>query len=412
MTNHNILPTPFARPLYIMSKPAGPACNLACEYCYYLEKDKLFAPGTRRADMVMDDRLLEQFICNYIEAQTTPYVSFCWHGGEAMLRPLDFYRKVVRIQNRYADRIAIENSLQTNGTLMTPAWAQFFADNRWLIGVSIDGPADMHDPYRRTRGGQPTHAKVMEGIRLLDRFGVDWNALAVVNNLTAQRPLEFYRFFKDIGCRYLQFTPVVERLQQHADGRRLASLADSSLEMAPFSVTPEAWGEFLCTVFDEWVRRDVGSTFVQMFDATLANHYGAEPGVCTLAADCGHALAMEHNGDVYSCDHFVFPEYRLGNLRTHSLVGMLESPQQRRFASIKRNGLPDQCRSCTWLRLCHGECPRNRFMTTPDGQPGLNYLCKGYKRFFAHSNAAFARMAELLRQELPPSLIMQELQSY
>lgn len=402
-----MLPTPFARPLYVMAKPAGPACNLGCEYCYYLEKDKLFAPGTRKADMLMDDRLLERYICEYIESQTTPFVSFCWHGGEAMLRGLDFYRRVVRIQQRYAGRIAIENSLQTNGTLMTAAWAQFFADNRWLIGVSIDGPADMHDPYRRTRGGQPTHAKVMQGIGMLNRFGVDWNALAVVNNLTGQRPLDFYHFFKEIGCRYLQFTPVVERLQQHADGRQLASLRDASTQMAPYSVTPQQWGDFLCAVFDEWVRHDVGTTFVQLFDATLANHAGVEPGVCTLAADCGHALAMEYNGDVYSCDHFVFPEYKLGNLRTTTLVDMLESPQQREFAKLKRNGLPDQCRRCPQLSLCHGECPRNRFMTTAAGQPGLNYLCEGYRRFFAHSRPAFEYMADLLRRDQPPALVME-----
>ncbi len=396
---------PFARPLYMMAKPAGSRCNMACAYCYYLEKAHLYGQD---AVHDMDDALLEKFIKDYIAAQTMPEVLFTWHGGETLLRDLNFYRKVVRLQRRYAAGHVIDNCLQTNGMLLTPEWCRFFKDNGWLVGISIDGPREVHDAYRRNRGGKPSFDRVMRGIELLDRHGVMWNALAVVNNLNGDDPAGFYRFFKDIGCQYLQFTPVVERLLAHDDGRQLASPAEcDGARMAPFSVRPEQWGSFLCGLFDEWIKEDVGSIFVQLFDATLANWVGQQPGICTLARTCGHAGVMEYNGDVYSCDHFVFPAYRLGNLRHDSLVNMMYGPRQTQFGRDKHDRLPSQCKACPWEFACHGECPRNRFATTADGEPGLNYLCAGYRQFFAHVAPYMDFMKRELQHQRPPANVMQ-----
>ena len=374
---------PFARPLYVMTKPAGAHCNLACDYCYYLEKQKLYQNGDKH---VMSDQLTEVFIREYIQSQFGNEVNFTWHGGEPMIRPLSYYKKVVRWQRRYAEGKAILNCLQTNGTLLTPEWCRFLHDEGWLVGISIDGPQDMHDAYRMKRNGGPTWEKVMQGIEMLDRYEVEWNAMAVVNDITAARPLDFYRFFRDeIECRYLQFTPVVERIRRHEDGRHLAHVMDGDeYAVAPFSVTPEAWGSFLCTMFDEWYNNDVGEMFVQTFEATLANWAGMTPGVCSLSDWCGHAAVMEHNGDIYCCDHFVFPEYYLGNIRNRGILDMLNSERQMAFADMKTKGLPTQCRQCRWQFACHGECPRNRFARTKEGEPGLNYLCEGYRRYFEH----------------------------
>lgn len=374
---------PFARPLYVMTKPAGAHCNLACDYCYYLEKQKLYQNGDKH---IMSDQLTEVFIREYIQSQFGNEVNFTWHGGEPMIRPLSYYKKVVRWQRRYAEGKAILNCLQTNGTLLTPEWCRFLHDEGWLVGISIDGPQDMHDAYRMKRNGGPTWEKVIQGIEMLDRYEVEWNAMAVVNDITAARPLDFYRFFRDeIECRYLQFTPVVERIRRHEDGRHLAHVMDGDeYAVAPFSVTPEAWGSFLCTMFDEWYNNDVGEMFVQTFEATLANWAGMTPGVCSLSDWCGHAAVMEHNGDIYCCDHFVFPEYYLGNIRNRGILDMLNSERQMAFADMKTKGLPTQCRQCRWQFACHGECPRNRFAKTKDGEPGLNYLCEGYRRYFEH----------------------------
>lgn len=374
---------PFARPLYVMTKPAGAHCNLACDYCYYLEKQKLYQNGEKH---VMSDQLTEVFVREYIQSQFGREVNFTWHGGEPMIRPLSYYKKVVRWQRQYAEGKTILNCLQTNGTLLTPEWCRFLHDEGWLVGISIDGPQNMHDAYRMKRNGAPTWEKVMQGIEMLDRYEVEWNAMAVVNDITAARPLEFYRFFRDeLECRYLQFTPVVERIHRHQDGRHLAHVMDGEeYAVAPFSVTPEAWGEFLCTMFDEWYRNDVGEMFVQTFEATLANWAGVTPGVCSLSDWCGHAAVMEHNGDIYCCDHFVFPEYYLGNIRNRGILDMLNSEKQMAFADMKTKGLPAQCHKCQWQFACHGECPRNRFVKTKDGEPGLNYLCEGYRRYFEY----------------------------
>lgn len=399
--------TPFARPMYIMTKAAGSMCNLACKYCYYLEKNNLYREQQPDRRFIMTDDTLERFISMYIQSQTTPQVLFCWHGGESLMRPLSFYKRVVELQKKYAAGRIIDNTIQTNGTLLDDEWCRFFRDNNWLVGVSVDGPQEFHDEYRRNKMGAPSFRKVMQGINLLKKHGVEWNALAVVNDFNADYPLDFYRFFKEIECRYIQFTPIVERILPRKDGRYLASPMDAQdIPLADFSVLPAQWGDFLCAVFDEWVRNDVGEYFVQIFDATLANWIGEQPGVCSMARTCGHAGVMEYNGDVYSCDHFVFPEYKLGNIRTHTLVEMMFSERQQRFGADKHDRLPGQCRQCRYLFACNGECPKNRFATTADGEPGLNYLCEGYRKYFDHVAPYMDFMANELKHQRPPANVM------
>lgn len=399
--------TPFARPLYIMTKPAGSSCNLACEYCYYLEKKNLYTDASADRRHVMSDDMLERFIKMYIESQSMPQILFSWHGGETLMRPLSFYKKVIELQKKYGGGLVIDNSIQTNGTLLTDEWCRFFKDNNWLVGVSVDGPQEFHDEYRRNNIGAPSFHKVMRGINLLKKHGVEWNALAVVNDFNADYPLDFYHFFKEIECRYIQFTPIVERIIPHTDGRTLASPMDAhDAPLADFSVSPAQWGEFLCTIFDEWVKNDVGQYFIQLFDSTLANWAGVQPGVCTMARTCGHAGVMEFNGDVYSCDHFVFPEYKLGNIREKTLVEMMYSDRQQKFGTDKYDSLPGQCRRCKYLFACNGECPKNRFAVSADGEQGLNYLCQGYRRFFHHVKPYMDFMADELRNKRPPSRVM------
>ena len=401
--NDNIA-NPFAKPLYVMLKPAGAHCNLACKYCYYLEKNKLYPTAQRH---LMSDEMLEQFTREYIEAQTMSQVLFTWHGGEPLLRSIDFYRKALSLQQKYAGGRRIDNVIQTNGTLLTDEWCEFFAQNHWLVGISIDGPQPDHDHYRLTAAGKPSWKKVMQGIKLLKKHGVEWNAMAVVNAYNVNHPLEFYRFFKENGCQFLQFTPIVERLTRHEDGRTLASLADKNeIPLSEASVTPEQWGYFLCAIFDEWVRKDVGKIFVEIFDCTLANWMGVSPGICAYSKECGHAGVMEHNGDVYSCDHFVFPEYKLGNIRDHSLIDMLYGEQQQEFSRLKHSSLPRQCKECDMEFACHGECPKNRFMKDKYGDSGLNYLCPGYYHYYQHVAPYMDYMKQELMAQRPPSNIM------
>lgn len=394
----------FAKPLYVMLKPAGAHCNLACKYCYYLEKNKLYPTAQRH---LMSDEMLEQFTREYIEAQTMNQVLFTWHGGEPLLRSIDFYRKALSLQQKYAGGRRIDNVIQTNGTLLTDEWCEFFAQNHWLVGISIDGPQPDHDHYRLTAAGKPSWKKVMQGIKLLKKHGVEWNAMAVVNAYNANHPLEFYRFFKENGCQFLQFTPIVERLTRHEDGRTLASLADKDeISLSEASVAPEQWGYFLCAIFDEWVRKDVGKIFVEIFDCTLANWMGISPGICAYSKECGHAGVMEHNGDVYSCDHFVFPEYKLGNIRDHSLIDMLYGERQHEFSRLKYSSLPRQCKECDMEFACHGECPKNRFMKDKYGDSGLNYLCPGYYHYYQHVAPYMDYMKQELMAQRPPSNIM------
>ena len=407
MINDNIA-NPFAKPLYVMLKPAGAHCNLACKYCYYLEKNKFYPTAQRH---LMSDEMLEQFTREYIEAQTMNQVLFTWHGGEPLLRSIDFYRKALSLQQKYAGGRRIDNVIQTNGTLLTDEWCEFFAQNHWLVGISIDGPQPDHDHYRLTAAGKPSWKKVMQGIKLLKKHGVEWNAMAVVNAYNANHPLEFYRFFKENGCQFLQFTPIVERLTRHEDGRTLASLADKDeISLSEASVAPEQWGYFLCAIFDEWVRKDVGKIFVEIFDCTLANWMGISPGICAYSKECGHAGVMEHNGDVYSCDHFVFPEYKLGNIRDHSLIDMLYGEQQQEFSRLKHSSLPRQCKECDMEFACHGECPKNRFMKDKYGDSGLNYLCPGYYHYYQHVAPYMDYMKQELMAQRPPSNIMKVIQ--
>lgn len=385
---------PFARPIYVMLKPAGAQCNLACTYCYYLEKAKLVYDGS--SNQFMSEELLEAFTKEYIQSQTMPQVLFTWHGGETLLRSLDFYRKAMEFQRKYAGGRIIDNCIQTNGTLLTDEWCRFFKENNWLVGVSIDGPQRFHDAFRKNRQGQPSFDKVMHGIELLNKYGVEWNAMAVVNSYNVEYPGEFYRFFKSIGCHYIQFTPVVERFKQRDDGRMLAHAEDEDCPLTDLSVKPEQWGRFLCALFDEWVRTDVGSYFIQLFDATLANWVGEEPGICSMARNCGKALAMEFNGDLYACDHFVFPEYKLGNIRSRSLAGMLYGKEQLAFGENKWRKLTSFCSNCKYLFACHGECPKNRFVKLDNEPYRHNYLCRGYYRFFEH----VAPFMEYMKKEL------------
>lgn len=404
--NDNIA-NPFAKPLYVMLKPAGAHCNLACKYCYYLEKNKLYPTAQRH---LMSDEMLEQFTREYIDVQTMNQVLFTWHGGEPLLRSIDFYRKALSLQQKYAGGRRIDNVIQTNGTLLTDECCEFFAQNHWLVGISIDGPQPDHDHYRLTAAGKPSWQKVMQGIKLLKKHGVEWNAMAVVNAYNVNHPLEFYRFFKENGCQFLQFTPIVERQTRHEDGRTLASLADKNeIPLSEASVTPEQWGYFLCAIFDEWVRKDVGKIFVEIFDCTLANWMGVSPGICAYSKECGHAGVMEHNGDVYSCDHFVFPEYKLGNIRDHSLIDMLYGEQQQEFSRLKHSSLPRQCKECDMEFACHGECPKNRFMKDKYGDSGLNYLCPGYYHYYQHVAPYMDYMKQELMAQRPPSNIMKVL---
>lgn len=400
--------TPFSRPLYVMSKAAGPHCNLACTYCYYLEKAKLYPEDPRH---IMSDELLELFVRQYIEAQTAPEILFTWHGGEPLMRPVSFYKKAMELQQYYGKGRIINNCIQTNGTLLNDEWCKFFHDNGWLVGISIDGPQEFHDEYRRTRDGKPTFNKVKKGIDLLNKYQVEWNGMAVVNDFNADYPLDFYHFFRDNGCKYLQFTPIVERISQHTDGRHLAHLGEEELPIADFSVTPEQWGKFLIAIFDEWVKNDVGQVFVELFDCFLANWCGVAPGICVYAKECGHAGVMEYNGDVYSCDHFVFPEYKLGNIQSKTLTEMLYGDQQNKFSELKHKQLPQFCKSCAYEFVCHGECPKNRFAKTPDGEKGLNYLCGGYYQFFEHVAPAMEFMKNEYMNQRPPANIMEAIRN-
>lgn len=396
--------SPFSKPLYVLAKPVGASCNLRCKYCYYLEKSHLYRNAPAR---VMSDELLERFVQEYIQAQTMSQVLFTWHGGEPLMRPLSFYRKAVALQEKYAFGRQIDNTIQTNGTLLTDEWCEFFKEHNWLVGISIDGPQEFHDEYRRTASDKPSWQKVMRGIRLLRKHGVEWNAMAVVNDFNAGYPLEFYHFFKEMGAKYIQFAPVVERMAAHSDGRHLATLVDQECPVADFSVSPAQWGDFLCAIFDEWVRHDVGQTYVEIFDCTLANWVGERPGICVYAKECGHAGVMEFNGDVYSCDHFVFPEYKLGNIRDRTLVEMLYGEQQRQFSCLKHATLPKQCKECEWEFACHGECPKNRFVNDRYGNTGLNYLCSGYRHFYEHVAPYMDFMKKEFMNQRPPANVME-----
>ncbi len=397
---------------YAMTKPVGSLCNLACSYCFYLEKAHLYG-GTGTFRMPKD--VLQVYVRDYIAAQPGPEVHFAWQGGEPTLLGVGFFREVISLQEKFSQGKTIHNALQTNGVLIDVEWARFLAEHRFLVGLSIDGPRGIHDAYRVGKGGEPTFDRVMAGLEVLKAHKVEFNTLTTVHRKNARQPLEVYRFLKKIGSGYLQFIPIVERAAPVGGALPGLWLApppdhpgpDEAEKMATeWSVRPADYGEFLCRIFDEWVTKDVGTVFVQQFDAALANWAGEVPGVCVFAKNCGRALAVEHNGDVYSCDHYVYPKYRLGNLLNSPLASLVDSPVQRAFGQAKSASLPRYCRECPVEFACHGECPKHRFLKTPDGEPGLNYLCAGYRRFFGHIDSAMRTMTVLLNSRQPPAAIM------
>jgi uncharacterized protein len=392
-------PRPGVPPAFhLLAKPTGSVCNLECAYCFFLEKEQLY-PGARAR---MDDGLLDRYIRQLIEAHATPEVMIAWQGGEPMLMGLEFFRRSVELAHKHTrPGMRVLHSIQTNGTKINGDWARFFKENGFLVGLSLDGPRHLHDMYRRDKGGRPTFDRVMRGLAHLREHGVDWNALTAVHAANAEHPEEVYRFLRDeCAAEFIQFIPIVERPTEAG-----VPYGDTVTER---SVTAEQWGRFLMGVFEEWVRRDVGQVYVQLFDVSLANWYGEPPSLCVHVPTCGTSLAMEFNGDVYACDHFVEPDWLLGNIRERELGELVALPKQRRFGHDKLAQLPYYCLECDVRFACHGGCPKDRFITTPEGEPGLNYLCAGFKAFFHHADPAMERMCELLRAGRAPADIVSE----
>jgi len=373
---------------HVMAKPTGAQCNLDCEYCFFLKKERLYPESRFR----MSDEVMESYIRQNIEAQQVPHVTIAWQGGEPTLMGIDFFRRAMEVERKYLKPgMTVENTIQTNGVLLDEEWCRFLHDNNFLVGLSVDGPRHLHDAYRRDKGGNGTFDKVMRGARTLQREKVEFNILCTVNAVNSLHPLEVYRFFRDeLHAEYIQFIPVVERDNETGD--------QVGLRITERSVRPKEWGRFLIAIFDEWVRSDVGRMFVQFFDGVLASYVRGYSSLCILQPTCGEGVALEHNGDVYSCDHYVEPGYLLGNINQVSLGDLVSSGKQRDFGQAKADTLPRYCRECEFMFTCHGECPKNRVLTTPDGEPGLNWLCEGLKAFFAHTEKHMRIMAELLRR--------------
>ncbi len=374
---------------HVLAKPAGPLCNLACSYCFYLEKDG-FYPDEKKFRMSED--VLESFIRQKIEAHQTDTVYFTWQGGEPTLLGLDYYKQVVSLQQKYAGGKTIENGLQTNGLLLTPEWCEFLREEKFLVGVSVDGPEAIHDHYRLHQNGKGSFKEVMQGLELLKKHEVTFNTLTVVNSHNVNHADEIYDFLKDINSTYWQFIPVVER---KGEGDGLAT-PDVQASLTKWSVPALAYGQFLDQIFQRWVRNDVGKIFIQQFESALANHMEMPGGVCVWSPECGAALAIEHNGDLYPCDHYVFPKYKLGNIIETTLVDLVHSPEQVKFGRDKRDNLPKICLDCEVLYLCHGECPKHRFMKGPNEEEGHNYLCEGYKHFFTSIRPELGVIEEIL----------------
>lgn len=398
--------------IHVVAKPAGPACNLNCEYCFYLEKQALF--GKDEKYRISDD-VLRAFIMNYITSQPTPVVPFVWQGGEPTLLGVDFFKRVVELQKPFVHQKTITNSLQTNGTLLDDEWGRFLKENHFMVGISLDGPREIHDRYRVDRQGKGTFEKVMRGLRLLQKHHVEYNVLASVARNTATKPLDVYRFLKNEGIEFIQFSPIVERKPDECSvrhGLRLAGPAslDSQTrqtEVTPWSVVPGEYGDFLIAIYEEWVRHDVGKVFVMNFEWALNAWIGNPSPVCTHAEQCGRAVVLEHNGDVYACDHCVYPEFKLGNIVTDSLLEMAGRSTGSGFGITKETALPRWCRECKVLAACRGGCPKHRFARTCYDEPGLHYLCEGYKEFFLHIQKYMRAIATLLENGLPASYVME-----
>lgn len=395
----------------IMLKPAGSLCNLDCQYCYYLDKKEIY--GGR--EPVMSEEMLETVVREYIKANDVPEVTFNWHGGEPTVLGIDFYKKALDFEKKYADGKTIHNTLQTNGTLLTQQWADFLRANDFLVGISVDGPQDIHDRYRKDKNRKPTFDRVMNGLTMLQRAGVEYNTMSTVNKFSEGRGLEVYQFLKSIGSQYMQFMPVVEHVvyplgkngKVNKGGRPLIVSPDrEGATLAPWSVSAIGYGNFMCDIFDYWVRHDVGRYYVNLFDATLANWCGAMPGTCVHARSCGGNSVIEHNGDLYPCDHFVYPEYLLGNIAEKDIRTMMESDKQVKFGTDKHSKLPAKCLRCHYLFACNGECPKHRFNRTENGSMGLNALCDGYHLFYSHVDKYMGIMKSLLAEKHAPAEIM------
>jgi uncharacterized protein len=389
-----LLPRPTA--FQVMTKPRGAICNLDCKYCYFLSKERLYPNSSFR----MSDNLLETYTRQYIEAQQVSEITFAWQGGEPTLMGLEFYRQAVAYQQKYKrPGMHILNAFQTNALLLDDSWCEFFFEHDFLIGISLDGPRELHDAYRVDKGGRPTFDRVMQGVDLLKQHRVEFNILTTVHAANADYPVEVYRFLRDEVCTpFVQLIPIVERQNDTGfqEGRQVTAR----------SVTAEQYGKFMIAIYEEWVRHDVGHVFVQLFDVALAAWVGDRPGLCIFEETCGGALALEHNGDVYSCDHFVEPKHLLGNLMDIPLSDIVMSPQQQQFGTAKRDSLPNYCRNCEVRFVCNGGCPKDRFIDTHDGEPGLNYLCVGYKAFFKHASETMQFMANELNHHRPPANVM------
>jgi serine-type anaerobic sulfatase-maturating enzyme len=391
----------------VMTKPIGPICNLDCKYCYYLEKEQLFP---QQKHWQMQEHLLEEYIKQNFAAQEVPVVSFAWQGGEPTLLGVDFFQRVVALQKKHANGKSFENALQTNGTLLDDEWCQFFVGNNFLIGISIDGPEHLHDQHRLDKNLRPSYRHVMQGIKLLKKHQVEFNTLTVVNQDNVQYPIDIYRFLKDIGSRHMQFIPVVERSSLSKENGKLDFSAPhelNNLQVTDWSVGAEQYGQFLCDIFDVWIRKDVGRFFIQIFEVALQSWLGMQQSLCVFRETCGSALVLEHNGDIYSCDHFVYPEYKLGNIANDTLRTLVFSDNQQAFGQAKYEKLPKYCMNCEVRFACNGECPKHRFVNTPDGETGLNYLCAAYKQFFTHIKPYMEFMSDQIRQQRSPMDVMQ-----
>ncbi len=420
MSSPSHLPASFpaqrkTAPFHLMAKPVGPRCNMACRYCFYTEKEALFPA---RGDFRMSDRVLEAYIRGIAESQDTTELTYAWQGGEPTLAGIGFFRRAVELQRRYAGGRPVQNALQTNGLALDDEWCEFLARHRFLVGLSLDGPADLQNEYRVDSAGRPQFDRVLRALNTLRKYGVPFNILTVVHRANAARPLEVYRYLRDAGARHLQFIPAVERSPDGAAralGLQLAPPPDLSAEAAaparvlPWCPAPEAFGDFLVAIFDEWIRRDVGRVFVQTFEVALGQWMGLPAGVCQSAPTCGRALALEHNGDVYACDHYVYPAFRLGNVLESPLADLVDAAAQTRFGDAKRDRLPAVCRACPWLRMCGGDCPKHRILPAGPGEPPVSYLCEGYRRFFEHAAPWLRRLEVLLRAGRPATDIRFEI---
>ena len=399
------------QPFHLMAKPAGPDCNLACTYCFYLEKEALFQE--QKVHRMTDD-VLESYIKQYCESQNTPELIFAWQGGEPTLMGIKFFQKAVQLQRKYSAGRPVQNSFQTNGILIDNEWCKFLAKEKFLIGLSLDGPRHIHDKFRVDRDGKPTFDKVMKALKLMKAHRVDFNTLTCVTRQNAQYAVEIYDFLKSTGSTFLQFIPIIERKPDDAATRLGLKLAlppdlaadDNDDRVMPWTVQPKQYGQFLVAIFEEWVRRDVGTVFVQIFDVMLNAWMGMTPPLCVFAEKCGNSMIIEYTGDLYSCDHFVYPEYRLGNILKTPMIDLTASPQQTTFGNDKYDKLPEYCKMCDVFFACHGECPKHRFITTPTGEPGLNWLCEGYKLFMHHIDPYMKTMTQLIRSNRPAADIM------